>query len=183
MLQCARERQLPAVALCVANTYGPRDWQPTPQGNLVALAAAGRMPFHFDGLGYEVVGIEDAANALVLAADYGQNGERYIVSERFMALNDICDIAADAVGARRPRLSVPFGLVYASGRMGDVACRILRRDMPINSAGIRLAHIMSPMDHRKAMRVLGWQPNPAPDSIRRAAQFFEDQRKKRAPAG
>src|SRR3546814_6535285 len=28
-LKCCRERGLPGVALCVANTYGPEDYQPT----------------------------------------------------------------------------------------------------------------------------------------------------------
>src|SRR6478736_2243412 len=39
VLSYARERGLPAVAMCVSNTYGPRDWQPTPHGALFATAA------------------------------------------------------------------------------------------------------------------------------------------------
>ena len=42
VLKYTRERGLPAVVMCVANTYGPRDWQPTPQGRLLALAVAGK---------------------------------------------------------------------------------------------------------------------------------------------
>lgn len=180
VLRYTRERGLPAVVMCVANTYGPRDWQPTPQGGLLALVAAGKLPVHFDGMAYEVVGIEDAAEALLLAADKGRVGERYIVSERFMSWRDIFDTAADAVGARRPRLSVPFRLTLAMGPLADVAAKVLRRDLLINSVSVRLAHIMSPMDHSKAVRELGWQPKPAPDSIRKAARFFEEQRQRSA---
>ena len=32
VFQYVRERGLPAVALCVSNTYGPGDFQPTPHG-------------------------------------------------------------------------------------------------------------------------------------------------------
>jgi dihydroflavonol-4-reductase len=180
VLEYARERGLPAVAMCVANTYGPRDWQPTPHGGLVALVAAGKMPFRFNGMAYPVVGIEDAANALLLAADDGRNGERYIVSERFMQWNELFDIAADAVGARRPRIPVPFGLTIRLGSAGDFAARVLRRDVLVNRVAVRLAHIMSPMDHSKAVRELGWQPSPTPDSIRKAARFFDEQRKRKA---
>jgi dihydroflavonol-4-reductase len=179
VLDYARERALPAVAMCVSNTYGPHDWAPTPHGGLVAAAAAGKLPFRFNGMAYEVVGIEDAAKALLLAADHGRDGERYIVSERFMTWNDLYDVATDAVGARRSRIPIPFALSSRSGRIGDLATRILRRDLPINSVAIRLAHIMSPMDHSKAVRELGWQPEPAPDSIRKAALFFEEQRRAR----
>ena len=131
-------------------------------------------------MAYEVVGIEDAAKALLLAADKGRVGERYIVSERFMSWRDIFDTAADAVGARRPRIPVPFRLTQALGPVADVAAAVLRRDLLISSVSVRLAHIMSPMDHSKAVRELGWQPTPAPDSIREAARFFEEQRRRRS---
>ena len=179
VLQYARERNLPAVAMCVANTYGPRDWGPTPHGAFVAFAAAGKMPFRFNGMAYEVVGIEDAAKALVLAADNGRNGERYIVSERLMSWNDLFDIATDAAGRRRPRIPIPLWLTKSLGPVGDLAARILRRDLPVNRIAVRLAHIMSPMDHGKAIRELGWQPRPTPDAIRAAAQFYEDRRKRK----
>jgi dihydroflavonol-4-reductase len=35
------------------------------------------------------------------------------------------------------------------------------------------------MDHGKAVRELGWKPEPTPDSIRKAARWFEEQRKHR----
>jgi dihydroflavonol-4-reductase len=135
------------------------------------------MPFRFNGLAYPVVGIEDAAKALLLAADNGRDGERYIVSERFMQWTELFDIATNAVGARRPTIPVPFGLTGRLGPIGDLAARILRRDLPVNSVAVRLANIMSPMDHGKAVRELGWQPEPTPDSIRKAARFFEERRK------
>ena len=93
-----------------------------------------------------------------------------------MTWNELYDIATDAVGARRPRVPIPFALSSRSGRVGDLATRILRRDLPINSVAIRLAHIMSPMDHSKAVRELGWQPEPASESIRKAARWFEERR-------
>ena len=38
VMRYARDRGLPAVALCVSNTYGPGDWQPTPHGKQLAIA-------------------------------------------------------------------------------------------------------------------------------------------------
>lgn len=61
--------------MCISTTYGPGDWAPTPHGSLLALVATGRFPFYF-GYSSEVVGIEDAARAMLLAAEHGRNGER-----------------------------------------------------------------------------------------------------------
>jgi dihydroflavonol-4-reductase len=174
VLRYARERGLPAVALCVANTYGSRDWQPTPHGGLLAATAAGRNPVYVKGAATEVVGIEDAATALLLAAERGRNGERYIISERFMTIRELFETAADAGGVKRPWLGIPVWALYLLGRAGDVVGRVIRRDTPVTSTSARLAHILPPMDHSKAERELGWQPAPIHDSIRRATQFFRE---------
>ncbi|GFG83972.1 hypothetical protein BST10_16755 [Mycolicibacter algericus DSM 45454] len=121
MLDYARHRGVPAVALCVSNTYGPGDWQPTPHGSLVAMAAAGKMPVYVKDMAMEVVGIEDAARALILAADKGRVGERYIISERFISARELYATAADAAGVKRPRFGIPLKAMYALGFCGDVA--------------------------------------------------------------
>lgn len=38
-------------------------------------------------------------------------------------------------------------------------------------------HIMTPLDHSKAVRELGWQPASTPDAIARAARFFRGNRR------
>jgi dihydroflavonol-4-reductase len=172
VLRYASERRLPAVALCVSNTYGPGDFQPTPHGSLVAAAAEGKMPAYVKDMSMEVVGIEDAARALILAAEKGRIGERYIVSERFISARELYGTAADAGGARPPRLGIPLKVMYALGFGGDIAAKVLRRDMLLSTLSVRLMHIMSPMDHGKAERELGWHPSPIHDSIRGAVAFY-----------
>ncbi|OBG24577.1 NAD-dependent epimerase/dehydratase family protein [Mycobacterium sp. 852002-51057_SCH5723018] len=171
LLSYARDKGLPAVALCISTTYGPGDWAPTPHGSLVALVAAGRFPFYFD-YSSEVVGIEDAARAMLLAAERGRSGERYIVSDRYLSVRELHEIAATAVGRRPPRIGIPMPVLRAGARVNDLMARVLRRDLPFAYAGIRMAELMSPLDHGKAERELGWTPQPVEDSIRKAAVFF-----------
>lgn len=172
VLRYSADRRLPAVAMCVSNTYGPGDYAPTPHGALLAAAARGRMPVYIKDTASEVVGIEDAAEALLLAADRGRNGERYIVSERFMSARDLYGTAAAAGGVAPPRFGIPLPLTYAFGYAGDVAAKALRRDVPLCSLSVRLMHVMSPMDHGKAERELGWRPAPIQASIEKAVEFY-----------
>ena len=174
VLHYARERGLPAVAMCVSNPYGPLDWQPN-QGLMVKSAALGKMPVYIGGVSTEVVGIEDVAEAFLLAGERGRTGERYIISESFMSTREMFETAATAVGAKPPRVGVPLALLYAFGGFLGLASRVLRRDFPMNVTGVRLLHIMSPADHGKATRELGWRPRPTAESIRRAAEFYVEQ--------
>lgn len=171
VLRYARERALPTVVMCVSNPYGPLDWRPS-QGQMIKAAALGRMPVYVRGVSTEVVGIEDVADAFLLAAERGRVGERYIISESFMPMRDMFHAAAEAVGAKPPRFGVPLALLHVLGWTLGVAAALLRRDPPLNTTGVRLLHIMSPADHGKATRELGWQPSPTAESIRRAARFY-----------
>jgi dihydroflavonol-4-reductase len=177
VLRYVEENELPAVVLCIANTYGPRDWQPTPHGALVAAAATGGMPFYIKDIGTEVVGIEDAAQALTLAADKGRIGERYIISERFLTARELYNTAADAGGSRRPRIGLPLRAAYALAFGGNIAATMSRRDVRLSTLMVRLMHIMSPMNHGKATRELGWEPEPIHQAIHKAVAFYRDQAK------
>ena len=171
VMQYAREKNLPAVALCISTTYGPDDWQPTPHGSVIARVAKGAFPFYFD-FSSEVVGIEDAARAMVLAAERGRVGERYIISDKYMSTREVHAIAARAAGVAPPRIKLPLRLLYLAAHMNDLAARLLRRDLPFAVVGLRMAELMSPLDHGKAERELGWKPRPVEESIAEAAEFF-----------
>jgi dihydroflavonol-4-reductase len=177
VLEYSRDKGLPALALCVSNTYGADDWQPTPHGSLVAAAAAGKLPFYMRGMATEVVGIFDAARALVLAADHGRVGERYIISERYLPYRELYETAARAAGRSAPRWGIPKPVMKAIGVLGGIASAVGRRDVPLNPTTVRLMHIMAPMDHSKAVRELGWQPRAVHESIREAVEFFGRRRR------
>jgi dihydroflavonol-4-reductase len=173
VLRYATERGLPTVALCVSNPYGPRDWQPN-QGLMVKMAAFGKIPVYVNGVATEVVGVEDVADAFLLAGELGRIGERYIISDTYMSMREMFEIAATAVGAKPPRFGIPLVALRAAGYAASIVGRLLRRDLPLNATGVRLLYMTSPADHSKAMRELGWKPRPTAESIRRAAHFYVD---------
>lgn len=176
VLSYVADRGLPAVITNVSNPYGPPDWQPR-QGAFVQLAALGRMPFYLRGVGAEVVGIDDAAQAMLLAAERGRIGERYIISERYMTQRDMLTIAAETVGATPPRIGIPMAVVHVMGHLVGTVGALLRRDVPFTATGARLLALTSPADHGKATRELGWHPEPTENSIRRAARFYVERSK------
>jgi dihydroflavonol-4-reductase len=144
---------------------------------MVKMAALEKIPVYIKGVATEVVGVEDVAEAFVLAGECGRIGERYIISETYMSMREMFETAATAVGAKPPRLGLPLVALRAGGHVANFVSRLLRRDLPINLTGVRLLYTTSPADHGKAMRELGWKPRPAAESIRRAAQFYVDSAK------
>lgn len=171
VLSYVADHGLPAVVANVSNPYGPPDWQPR-QGMFVKMAAQGKMPFYVRGVGSEVVGIDDVADALLLASENGRIGQRYIISERYMSQRELVTIAAEAVGARPPRIGIPMAAIYGLGWVNDALGALLRKDFPMSRQSARLVELTSPASHAKATRELGWHPTPTEDFIRRAAHAY-----------
>ncbi len=172
VLRYVTQEGLPAVAMCVSTTYGSGDWGGTPHGAFIAGAVFGKLPFTMKGIHLEVVGVDDAARALILAAERGRNGERYLVSERMISLQDVVRIAADEVGVAPPQRAISVPVLYGLGALGSLKARLTGKDAELSLASVRMMRAEAPVDHGKAVRELGWQPRPIEESIREAARFW-----------
>jgi dihydroflavonol-4-reductase len=175
VLAYAEQFGLPAVAMCVATTYGAGDWGGTPHGAFIAGTVFKKLPFVMDGINLEVVGVDDAARALLLAAEHGRNGERYIVSEKMLPLKDVVRIAADEAGVPPPSRSIPLPVLYGLAAVGDLRARFTGSEgAQLSLKSVRMMRAEAELDHTKATQELGWKPQPVEDSIRAAARFWMD---------
>ena len=172
VLQYAREHGLPAVAMCVSTTYGSGDWGRTPHGAIIAGAAFGKIPFVLGGIELEAVGVDDSARALILAAEHGRVGERYLVSEKMISNAEVITIAAEAAGMPPPSRTIPLPVAYAMATLGSVKAKLRGTDERLSLNSLRLMRAEAPVDCAKARRELGWQPRPVEESIREAARFW-----------
>ncbi|MDA4108839.1 NAD-dependent epimerase/dehydratase family protein [Mycolicibacterium holsaticum] len=172
VLAYARDHKLPAVAMCVSTTYGAGDWGRTPHGAIIAGAVFGKIPFVLRGIELEAVGVTDAARAMLLAAEHGRVGERYLISEKMITNAEVINIAAEAAGMAPPTKSIPLPVAYLLATLGSVKARLRGTDEKLSLNSLRLMRAEAPVDCSKARRELGWQPRPVEESIREAAKFW-----------
>jgi dihydroflavonol-4-reductase len=172
VMQYARDHGVPAVAVGISTTYGSGDWGRTPHGAIIAGAAFGKLPFVMKGIQLEAVGIDDAARAMILAADKGRVGERYLISEKMITNAEVARIAAEAAGVPPPAKTISLPVAYAMAALGSAKARLKRTDEQLSLDSLRLMRAEAPVDCSKAKRELGWQPRPVEESIREAAKFW-----------
>jgi len=170
MKYCA-EKGLPGVACCVGNTYGADDFAPTPHGKLVKDVAMGKMPYYWNG-GGPVVGIRDAAQALLLAEQKGRTGERYIIAERWADYKELFACAAKVANIKPPKTKIPLPILYTMAGIADAASFLTRKDNRLSVASIRCSTMLPNVDSSKAQTELGWKPDPIETSIRDAVNFY-----------
>ncbi|MBP6700661.1 MAG: NAD-dependent epimerase/dehydratase family protein [Halioglobus sp.] len=170
-LRYCRDKGLPGVACCVANTYGADDVAPTPHGKMVQDVALGKMPYYWDG-GGPCVGIRDAARALLLAETRGRTGERYIVAERWLDYQELFAIAASAAGVAPPGRKIPLPVLYAMAGIADLTSIFTRKDNRLSIASLRCSTLLPNVDCAKARQELGWQPAPVEKEVAEAVAYY-----------
>lgn len=170
-LAYCREKGLPGVALCVANTYGPGDHQPTPHGGQLWRVASGEQTVALD-VAQPTVDIRDVAEAALLAETRGRTGERYIIANAFVDARTFFGLAVERCGVKAPRL-MPYRAAYAiAWIMGRVLRLLGRKDNIASADGVFLANVFRELDSGKARRELGWTPRPLAETVHDAVDWF-----------
>lgn len=178
-LDYCRDKGLPGVALCVANTYGPEDYGPTPHGKALWDVARGHIKAALDAAA-PTVDIRDVAQAAILAETRGRIGERYIIANEFISNRDFYALATAQLGNPPPRL-IPLGVAHAIAWTAERIFKLLgRRDSFISTDAVFLSNVFQRMDNSKARRDLGWEPRPIAETIHDAVAWYAQNEQRKA---
>src|SRR5262249_16227793 len=156
--------------------YGRGDYGMTPHGALIAGTVFGKMPFVLDRISLEAVGVEDAADALLKAAEHGRPGQRYLISERMITNAEGVRIAAGEAGVAAAKHTIPVPALWVMAAIGTAKARLRGTDERLTLESVRLMRAEAPVDCAKARRELRWEPRPVQESVREAARFWADMR-------
>lgn len=175
--QVAREfarAGLPVVIVNPSTPIGPGDIKPTPTGQMVLDAAAGRMPAYVD-TGLNIVHVDDVAAGHLLAYHHGRSGERYILGGKDMTLREILVEIARLTGGRPPRIRLSTAVVFPIACLAEVVARITRRPGRITVEGIRMARKRMFFSSEKAERELGYRWRPPVEALQDAITWLREE--------
>jgi dihydroflavonol-4-reductase len=170
--EAAREG-LSVVIVSPSTPVGPGDLKPTPTGQLVLDAAAGRMPAYVE-TGLNVVHVDDVANGHLLAYQRGKAGERYILGGQDMSLREILAMIATLVGRAPPRVRLPYGVVLPIAYLAEGFAKLTGRSGRITLEGVRMSRKLMYFSSAKAVRELGYAWRPPLQAFEDAIRWFRD---------
>jgi dihydroflavonol-4-reductase len=174
--QAALEAVREGLSLVIVNPstpIGPGDVKPTPTGQVVLDAAAGRMPAYVD-TGLNIVHVDDVAAGHLLALRRGRTGERYILGGQDMTLEQILSEIARIVGRKPPRIRLPYGVVLPMAYVAEGMARISGRSGRLTLEGLRMSRKRMFFSSAKAERELGYTWRPPVDAFADAVRWFRE---------
>jgi dihydroflavonol-4-reductase len=169
----AAQGGISVVIVSPSTPVGPGDVKPTPTGQLVLDAAAGRMPAYVD-TGLNIVHVDDVAAGHLLAYERGRAGERYILGGQDMSLREILELIARLERRDPPRVRLPYGVVLPIAYLAEGFARLTGRSGRITLEGVRMSRKKMFFSSAKAVRDLGYRWRPPVQAFEDAIRWFRD---------
>jgi dihydroflavonol-4-reductase len=176
--QVARDAARAGASVVIVNPstpIGPGDVKPTPTGQMVLDAAAGRMPAYLD-TGLNVVHVDDVAAGHLLAFHRGRDGERYILGGDDMTLREILVEIARIAGRSPPRIRLPNAAVLPLAYAAEAIARLTGRTTRVTVEAVRMARKRMFFSSDKAVRELGYRWRARTKAFEDAVLWLREQR-------
>jgi dihydroflavonol-4-reductase len=167
----AARRGLPVTIVNPTVPIGPGDHSLTPPTATLSLFVR-RPPLFILDCTLNLVDVRDVVEGILLAAQQGRVGERYILGGENIRLRDLAGRVGRLVGRNPIMLPIPGAVALAAGKAAEWSARTLTHKMPVaTEEGVRLALRARPVDIRKARNELGYAPRSLNRSLPEAVAW------------
>jgi dihydroflavonol-4-reductase len=147
------------IAVCPSLTLGPDDPVGAPANKLLRALLTGRLRAKVPAW-FGCLDVRDFAGGMLLAAEHGRSGRRYLLSGENVTTDDFLERAAAIAGVTPPRFQLPIPLLYAAVGVVGLVSRLRRREPPVTRDVLRIIGRYSWYDTTLARTELGWSPRP-----------------------
>jgi dihydroflavonol-4-reductase len=167
----AQHPQLRVVMVLPGWMFGPEDAAPTGSGRLVLDFLAGKLPGIVDG-GTCIVDARDVALAMIIAAERGQQGGRYIVAGQYYSLEEVMKTLESVSAVPAPTRHIPYPLIITYAWFAELGARVTGRAPTVSLQGVRIMHAKHVIRSDKAARELGAKFRPLADTLRDEVEWY-----------
>jgi dihydroflavonol-4-reductase len=166
-LVLAERDGMEVVILNPAGVYGPTPAAtPSFENGIFEPVVRKRLPaVPPGGTGYAFV--DGVADGHLLAADKGNDGERYILADGYRTFREIAETVKEVAGRGRVPPVMPVPVAKALASVGEGVARIIRRPPLLPRGQLTYFLWQAHPDSGKAQRELGWSTTPLAEGIRR----------------
>lgn len=165
------DKGLSLIIVNPSTPVGPLDIKPTPTGKIIVDFLNRKMPAYLD-TGLNLIAVEDCARGHILAADKGTIGEKYILGNRNLTLQEIFSILADLTGLSAPKVRLPYTPILLAAYLNEGLSRLTCKEPLIPLAGVQMARKFMFFDATKAVQELGLPQTPVEQALKRAISWF-----------
>ncbi len=170
VLDAARDG-LDAIILHPSGILGPGDYGRGHGTQLMIDYLNGSLLAGVQG-GYDFVDVRDVAAGVVAAAQAGERGQCYILSNRYISVRELFDLISEFSHVRNVKLTLPLWLAKAFAPFAEVYYRLRRQPPLFTSYSLSAISSHTTFSFAKATAAFGYQPRSLRETIRDTVQWL-----------
>lgn len=152
------------MTVCPSFTLGPDDPVGAPANKLVGAVVSRKLRFTVP-VGFGALDVRDFASGVLLAAERGRSGQRYLLSGDNLTVNQLFEQVAGIAGVRAPRLVLPTLLVRVLVGVLRLVSSIRGKPAPVTQDVLQIIGRYAWYDTSKARAELGWSSRPLRETL------------------
>jgi dihydroflavonol-4-reductase len=126
-------------------------------------------------VGFGALDVRDFASGVLLVAERGRSGQRYLLSGDNLTVNQLFEQVAGIAGVRAPRLVLPTPLARVLVGVLQLVSSIRGKPAPVTKDVLQIIGRYAWYDTSKARAELGWSSRPLRETLTDTIRWKERQ--------
>lgn len=152
---------------------GPWDIKPTPTGDIILRFLRRQMPFYLN-TGLNLIHVQDVAEGHLLALEKGKTGDRYILGNENVTLQQMLTMLSELTGLSEPKGTIPAWIPLGVAWIDEKVLARLGKQPSVPLDGVRMSQQMMFYDATKAKQQLGLPQTPIKTALQESVNWFID---------
>jgi dihydroflavonol-4-reductase len=152
---------------------GAYDVKPTPTGEIIQRFLTGKMPA-FVNTGLNFIDVKDVAKGHLLALQKGKTGERYIIGNQNLTLQNFLEKLAQVTGKKPPTIKLPLWLPLTIAFCDEYILSKLGKTPSVAVEAVKMSAQFMYYDSSKAIQELGLPQTDIEEAIQDAVIWFQE---------
>ena len=152
---------------------GAFDIKPTPTGEIILRFLRRQMPFYVD-TGLNLIDVKDVAWGHLLALEKGRTGDRYILGNQNLTLEELLTKLAKITSLPAPKFTIPHEIPYTVAWVEEKILAPLGKKPSLALDSVRMSRQKMFYDSSKAIAELGLPQSSVDRALEEAIIWFQD---------
>jgi dihydroflavonol-4-reductase len=152
---------------------GPWDIKPTPTGDIILRFLRRQMLFYLN-TGLNLIHVQDVAEGHLLALEKGKTGDRYILGNENVTLQQMLETLSKLTGMAGPKGTIPAWIPLGVAWVDEKVLARLGKQPSVPLDGVRMSRQMMFYDAAKALQELGLPQTPIETALQESVNWFLD---------
>ncbi len=167
---------LDATIIHPSGIIGPNDYGHGHLTQMVISYLNGSLTACVEG-GYDFVDVRDVASGVIAAAEKGKRGECYILSNRYIPVNELLGTLARVTGGKKVNTVLPMWFAKLMAPIAELYYRIRHESPLFTRYTLYTLTSNARFTNEKAKRELGYKPRDISATIKDTVAFLTKERK------